>query len=323
MGFDVVLVTCEELAGTPDPDDAILCDLLTAKGKRVAIAAWDDAYFDWASAKLALLRSTWDYFHRRDEFLAWAERVAKVTTLHNPPDVIRWNTHKGYLVELASKGLPVVATELVKKGSRVDGASGTRAPSGSERGGTPSERIDLDRLLVERKWKKVVIKPAVSAGSHKTMLAEPANMAEARAHLASIVEAGDALVQPYMPVVEGYGERSMIHIDGVLTHAIRKRPAFGAKGSGVAQAFVPGQPLLENADVDPAVPAEDEAEAAQRILEGAGLGNVLYARVDLVRELDGMPVLMELELVEPSLFLHHGGDKAKSAITDALLKRLA
>lgn len=301
MGFDVVLVTCEELAGTPDPDDAILCDLLTAKGKRVAIAAWDDAYFDWASAKLALIRSTWDYFHRRDEFLAWAERVAKVTTLHNPPDVIRWNTHKGYLVELAGKGLPVVATELVKKGSRTD----------------------LDRILVERKWKKVVIKPAVSAGSHKTMLAEPANMAEARAHLASIVEAGDALVQPYMPVVEGYGERSMIHIDGVLTHAIRKRPAFGAKGSGVAQAFVPGQPLLENADVDPAVPAEDEAEAAQRILEGAGLGRVLYARVDLVRELDGMPVLMELELVEPSLFLHHGGDKAKSAITDALLKRLA
>ena len=80
--------------------------------------------------------------------------------------------------------------------------------------------------------------------------------------------------------------------------------------------------LLENADVDPAVPAEDEIEAAQRILEGAGL-KTLYARVDLVRQLDGMPVLMELELVEPSLFLWHGGDKAKNRLADGIIRRLA
>jgi hypothetical protein len=300
MTVDVVLVTCRELAGSPDPDDAALRDLLTARGRSVAIVPWDEPAFDWSSARLALLRSTWDYFHRRDEFLAWAERVATVTALHNPPAVIRWNTHKGYLVELAAKGLPVVATELVKQGSRTD----------------------LDRLMNGRQWKKVVIKPAVSAGSFKTMLAGAPNMAEARAHLASIVEKGDALVQPYMANVEGYGERSLIMIDGVFTHAVRKRPAFGAAGAGVAEAFVPGEPLLENADVDPAVAAEDEAEAAQRIVEGAGLGNTLYARVDLIRELDGTPVLMELELVEPSLFLHHAGDKGRAVIADAVVKRI-
>lgn len=297
---DVALVTCASLFGKPDPDDAILRDLLVARGKSVAIVAWDDASFDWSSASFVLLRSTWDYFHRRDEFLAWADRVAKLTALHNPPDVVRWNTHKGYLVELAAKGLPVVATELIRAGSRTD----------------------LDRLLVERKWKKVVIKPAVSAGSNRTLLGDAANLPEARAHLASIVAGADALVQPYMPVVEGYGERSMVFLDGQLTHAIRKRPAFGSKGAGVAEAFVPGEALLENADVDPAVPAEDEAETAQRILEGAGLAGALYARVDLVRQLDGMPVLMELELVEPSLFLWHGGDKAKSRIADAIIRRL-
>lgn len=300
MSVDVALVTCASLVGKPDPDDVILRDLLVTRGKSVAIVAWDDPRFDWASAKLALIRSTWDYFHRREEFLAWAERAAKVTKLHNPPDILRWNTHKGYLVELAAKGLPVVATELVKKGARAD----------------------LDRLLVDRKWKKAVLKPAVSAGSNRTLLADSANMPEARAHLAAIVADGDALVQPYMPVVEGYGERSMVMIDGELTHAIRKRPAFGAKGAGVAAAFVPGEPLLENADVDPAVPAEDEAETAMRIFEAANLSGLLYARIDLIRELDGTPVLMELELVEPSLFLWHGGEKAKSRLADGILKRL-
>lgn len=297
---DVVLVSCASLIGKPDPDDVILRDLLVARGKRVAIVSWDDASFDWSSASLALLRSTWDYFHRHEEFLAWADRAAKVTKFHNPPDVVRWNTHKGYLVELAQKGLPVVETALVKKGSRTD----------------------LDQLLVDRKWKKVVLKPAVSAGSHRTMLGDPGNLPEARAHLAAIVADGDALVQPYMTAVEGYGERSMIFIDGELTHAIRKRPAFGAKGTGVAEAFVPGTPLLENADVDPAVPAEDEAETAQNILDGAGLTKTLYARVDLIRQLDGMPVLMELELVEPSLFLWHGGDKAKNRLADGIIRRL-
>lgn len=115
---------------------------------------------------------------------------------------------------------------------------------------------------------------------------------------------------------------AMVMIDGQLTHAIRKRPAFGAKGTGVAAAFVPGEPLLENADVDPAVPAEDEAETAMRIFEAANLKGLLYARIDLIRELDGTPVLMELELVEPSLFLWHGGEKAKSRLTDGILTRL-
>ena len=298
---DVALVTCASLIGKPDPDDVILRELLVARGTSVAIVAWDDPGFEWASARFALLRSTWDYFRRYDEFLAWIDRAGKATTLCNPPDVVRWNSHKGYLVELAAKGLPVVATELVKKGTRPD----------------------LDRLLVERAWKKVVLKPAVSGGSHRTLLGDAANLPEARAHLAAIVADGDALVQPYMSVVEGYGERSMVFLDGELTHAIRKRPAFGSKSSGVAEAFVPGTPLLENADVDPAVPAEDEIDTARRILEGAGKRDLLYARVDLVRQLDGMPVLMELELVEPSLFLWHGGAKAKDRLADGIIRRLS
>lgn len=292
------LVTCQALAGKPDPDDAILRELLEARGAGVDIVAWDDPSFDWGSVDLALLRSTWDYYKRRDEFLAWAARAAKRTRLHNPPDLVRWNTHKGYLVELAGKGLPVTPTELVKTGTRAD----------------------LDAVLARRGWKKVVLKPAVSAGSHRTLLCDEANRPEGRAHLASMLADGDALVQPYNPVVEGYGERSMIVLDGELTHAVRKRPAFGKAGTGVAAAFVPGEALLENADVDPAVPADDERETALHILKEAGV-SPLYARVDLIRETDGRPVLMELELVEPSLFLWHGGDKAKTRLTDALLAR--
>ena len=296
---DVALVTCASLVGKPDPDDVILRDALTGAGMTVEIVKWDDASFDWKSVRLALLRSTWDYHLRRDEFLAWTERVATQTKLFNPPDLVRWNTHTGYLVELAAKGLPVTPTVLLKQGARAD----------------------LDALLAEKRWKKVVVKPAVSAGSHRTMLCDDANRAAGRTLLAEILAGGDALVQPYNPVVEGYGERSMIVLDGQLTHAVRKRPAFGGSGSGVAAAFVAGQPLLENADVDPAAPAEDEAETALRILRETGL-SPLYARVDLIRESDGRPVLMELELVEPSLFLWHGGAKAQQRLVGAIRARL-
>ena len=298
MKTDITLVTCARLVAEPDRDDVILREALVARGKRVAIVAWDDATFDWSATRIALIRSTWDYYERRDAFVAWAERAGKATRLFNPPDVIRWNTHKGYLVELAAKDVPVTPTELVRRGA---------AP-------------DLPSLLASRGWKRVVVKPAVSAGSNLTMLVHEGNLSEAQRHLETILEErGDVLVQPYMSVVEEYGERSMIVVDGELTHAVRKRPAFGKAGPGVAAAFVPGEPILDNAEVDEAMPAEDEAATARRILAAAGK-DVLYARVDLVRDEKGAPTLMELELVEPSLFLWHS-DAARDRLVDALIAR--
>ena len=297
MKTDVVLVTCDELRSAPDPDDVILRDALLASGRSVAVVPWDDAAFDWSSARFALLRSTWDYYKRRDEFLAWMAKASALTDLWNRTDVVRWNTHKGYLLELEAKGIPIVPTVIVKQG----------------------QRPDLDRVMAERRWNRLVIKPAVSAGSYRTTRVDPANVHEGREHLAALVKDVDAMIQPYMPTVEGYGERSMIVIDGKLTHAVRKRPAFGTQG-GAAAAFEPGKEVLENAKVDPAQPMEDEEEAAENVLAAAKL-DLLYARVDLVRDVEGTPRVMELELTEPSLFLWNS-DAAKERLVGAIQTRL-
>src|SRR5262245_13951284 len=140
--IDVALVTYRDLPEL-DADDRPLAARLRALGLAVEIVAWDDPGFDWSAARLVLLRNPWDYFHRLDEFLAWAERVSSVTTLANPLEALRWNLHKGYLVELAAKGAPVVPTLLLRRG----------------------ERADLAALLGERGWRDFVLKPAVSADS--------------------------------------------------------------------------------------------------------------------------------------------------------------
>src|SRR5688500_18001474 len=106
----IALVTYRRLPDL-DPDDRPLASVLARRGHEVTAALWDDPALDWGSFDLALLRSTWDYFHRRDEFLAWAARAAAATRLWNPVDLVRWNSHKSYLVDLRGRGVAVIPTE--------------------------------------------------------------------------------------------------------------------------------------------------------------------------------------------------------------------
>ena len=248
----------------PDPDEHLLVAALGEAGLSPSVVAWDDAHVRWASFDLVVIRSTWDYHHRADAYLRWVDAVGAATRLLNPAAVVRWNAHKGYLLALESQGVPVAPTELLRAGW-----------SGS-----------LAELLAARGWDDVVIKPAVSAGSHLTLLAHGAT-ATASGHLARILAAGDALVQRYLPEVEASGERAVVCIDGSLTHAVRKTPRF----------------LDDDESVSDALPiAPDEAALAAAALAAANVGPLLYARVDMVRDGGGLRV-MELELIEPSLFL--------------------
>jgi glutathione synthase/RimK-type ligase-like ATP-grasp enzyme len=200
------------------------------------------------------LRSTWNYALHLDRFLAWIDRVSAVAPLLNPAEIVRANVHKRYLLELAAHGVPVVPTTLVEAGQRID---------------VPDRRV--------------VIKPAVGAGSLHTRVFE-AGDAAALAHRELI--AGDVLVQPYVASVEAHGERSLIWIDGELTHSIRKAPRFAG----------------DREQVDGPFPID----AAERAVAQAALApyveRILYARVDMARDEAGQPMVMELELVEPSLF---------------------
>jgi glutathione synthase/RimK-type ligase-like ATP-grasp enzyme len=264
--MDVGLVTYAEMP-EGSSDDQLLVPALAGHGLRARFVTWDDPAVDWAEPAVCVIRSTWDYLHRRAAFVAWAERVAGLTELWNPAPMIRWNTHKGYLRNLAARGVPIVPTVWLAAGSRAD----------------------LAGILAEQGWRRAVIKPAVSADSYGTSIVTGAALADAQAQLDTLLPDRDIMVQPFLASVGSYGERSLLFIAGELTHAVR-RSAPAGYGPDYADAC------------PPVVPAADEVALARAVLGAVG-APTLYARVDLLRDDAGAPCLLELELVEPSLFL--------------------
>lgn len=287
MSHDVTLVTWRELPEL-DPDDRPLAAALGARGLAVAVVAWDDPEFDWSSTRVAVLRNPWDYFRRSGEFLAWAERTARLTRLENPFAAVRWNLHKGYLVELAKRGAPVVPTALVRRG----------------------EAFDVARHAATHGWRGVVVKPAVSADSWETHVLPIAETGDAQAHVDRLAAERDVLVQPFLAAVEDHGERCLVFVDGAYSHAVRKNPITrGGRWAGLPE----GSPVEADAT---------ERAAAERVLAVAGQGSLLYARVDLVRDEAGAPRLLELELAEPTLFLADA-PAGLERLVDAVVRRLA
>ncbi|MDQ6694594.1 MAG: hypothetical protein M3014_09275 [Chloroflexota bacterium] len=268
------------------PDDRPLLTALEALGLRGVPLVWDDPTVDWSRAGVTVVRSTWDYHHRLVEFLAWAERISPMTSLLNPAELLRWNTHKSYLRDLAGRGVPVVPTAWL--------------PAGGE--------ASLADLLSSRGWSTVVVKPAVSASAHGTMLVPLGSVEAGQAHLSTLLPTCDMMVQPYYSSVESYGERSLIFIDGELMHALRRTPVLTQQPD-------------RQAGPDYRDPAGDEVLLARQVLLAVGQ-DVLYARVDIVRDETGAPCLMELELVEPMLFLVNA-PRAVERFAQAIATRVA
>jgi hypothetical protein len=279
--IDVAIASCH-VPPVPDDDEAPLLGALRAAGLRAAVLGWDDPTADFASARLTLLRATWNYSDQPERFGDWLARTATATALWNPLPVVRWNLHKSYLLDLARAGVPVTPTHLVPRGS--------------------AER--LADVAAARGWSDVVVKPAVSAGSRLTTRVR-AGAERGEAHLRALVGREDALVQPYLPAVEGHGERSLVFIDGELTHAVRKAPRFAG----------------EDVSITGPLPVSGDEAALARAALAAAPEPVLYARVDVAPGPDGRPVLMELELIEPALFFEQG-PRALERLVDAIGRRL-
>jgi glutathione synthase/RimK-type ligase-like ATP-grasp enzyme len=265
---DVALATTSELIDL-DPDDAPLLEALSREGLSFAAVAWDDPRFDWSQARLCLIRSTWDYHLRLSEFFSWAVKVSERTRLWNPLATIRWNSRKTYLRELSRLGIPVVDTVWL----------------------APGDPADLASIMAGRGWSDSVVKPVVSAGAHRTLHVRRENFEGGQQHLSELLGSGEVMVQPYLESIDDYGERSVIWIDGQVSHGVRKRPILKRSGPDWAEA-------------DPADLAPAESELAARAIEAAAV-TALYARVDLVRDARGVPRVLELELIEPTLFFSH------------------
>lgn len=280
----VAIATCAELPDL-DPDDRLLPPALLALGIASQAIAWDATEADWGAFDLVVVRNTWDYPSRRDEFLAWADGVPRLV---NPAPVLRWTTDKRYLVELEDAGLPVIHTEFVDApGHRID-----PGPDG------------------------VVVKPAVGVGS--VGAGRHRDAAEAEAHLAELLAAGGAaMVQPFLPGIGERGETALIFLAGAFSHAIHKGPMLPE--AGIVRPYGLFQP--ENIAARDATAAE--RAVGERVMAWLAdrFGLLAYARIDVVPGPRGDPVVLECELAEPSLFLGTSAgaaDRLARAIADKI-----
>lgn len=273
----VALITYRGVPGL-DALDAPLPGALAAEGLTAEVVPWDRPDVDWSSYAAALFRSPWDYFERPAEFSAWLDRTARQTRLFNPPEVIRWNLHKRYLVELSQHGVATVPTEVVPRGAQVT----------------------LAELAANRRWKDVVVKPAISAGSWRTARFPDAAALDAQRHFEAVLREGDVLLQPFQPEVLASRELSVVFIDGAPQFAITKRSSFEQDRSHPPDGAPEGTVRAEITSAEVTPEALSLAESALRVAPGAPL---LYARADMVRGGDGALQIMELELFDPSLYL--------------------
>lgn len=267
---------------------------LAELGMAAEIVVWDDAAVEWQRFDAAVVRSTWDYFSRRAELLAWADRVAAATLLLNPPPVLRWSTDKRYLAELAGAGVPIVPTTFVDAG----------------------DAVALPELA------DVIVKPAVSAGSNDTARYRLAGERDAAlAHVERLVVAGrTAMVQPYQRSVDKHGETALVYFEERFSHAIRKGAIFAAGPEMVGGLFA-------RESIEPRTPSDAELRVGDAVIAALpallpGQASLLYARVDLVLLADGTPAVLELELCEPSLFLPYSAG-APERFAAAIARRLA
>ncbi|WP_406210468.1 hypothetical protein OH807_40765 [Kitasatospora sp. NBC_01560] len=255
-----------------DVDLPLIVEALRADGLAAEPVVWDATPVSWERFDLAVIRSTWDYVERLDEFLAWADTTAGATRLWNPAPVVRWNSDKHYLLELTRQGVAVVPTRFIEPGARFT-------------------REDFDQV------DGVVVKPAVSAGALDTARYEPGRHADAARHARMLLDRGrSVMVQPYLPGV-AEGERALIFASGAFSHAIRKEPLLTEPG-------VIDNDRVPHLGVAPYQPTETEVRTALAALAAIPSPHVpLFARVDLVLDNAGEPVVLELELIEPNLFL--------------------
>lgn len=278
-----------------DEDVAPLLEALRTMGTSTEVVDWDDANADWSRFDVAVLRSTWDYTQRLPEFLDWVTRVSMQTRLLNPASIIRWNTDKHYLAQLAAANVPVVASTFIEPDD--------------------DSQLQLRHFLDAHEANEFVVKPTVGAGSRDAQRYGRDEFAAAQSHIQRLLDAQrSVLLQPYLNSVDAHGETALIYFDGAFSHAIRKG-ALLRRGEGPTHALFAAEQIVAR------TPSTDELELAARTLKAMPFDQpLLYARVDLIHADDASPRLLELELAEPSLFFDHAAGSVER-FAHALVKR--
>lgn len=269
-----------------DEDEPSALAALRSAGLRVDVVNWDDASVQWSGYDRAVLRSTWDYSQRVDDFRGWLSVVDAATDLRNPAAMVRWGMDKRYLADLAGQGVPVTPTVFADAGQTPP------FPAGA-----------------------FVVKPAVGAGSRDVAAYRPDQHDLARAHVARLHQAGRCvLVQPLLASVAVDGEWPLVFFGGQYSHAASRRVALPRAEAGTGPS-APETRAPHQAD-------PDQLRVARAAIDtvAARFGVPTYARVDLVRDPAGQPCVLEVELAEPCLFLPHASSDALTRLVDAFAR---
>ncbi len=289
----VALVTARAARGLDEDMPPLIAAFADAR-VHAEIVDWDDERCDWTRFDAVLLRSAWDYTERLPEFLGWIGRVAALTPVLNPPPVLRWSADKHYLGALARAGMPVVTSCFAEPGT--DAAALLRD------------------FLARESCAELVVKPAVGAGARDARRHARGAVGETLAHMRSLLASGrSVLLQPYYEGVDHHGETALIYIAGRFSHSIRKGALLPLGAPSTGALFAPEQ-------IEACEAAPDERRAAEAILAALPFGELLYARVDLLRDPRAVPRLLELELCEPSLYFSYAPGSARRYVTAALAR---
>lgn len=264
--MDIALATSADYPHL-GPYDRGLMQALADLGFSAEPVVWNDPTERWAGARAVVIQSAWDSHLHPAAFQAWARQMERHGQLYNPAHIVRWNMHKGYLRELAARGIGVTPTAWVERG----------------------EAIDLSEVMDARGWQVAVVKPAVSAGAAHTHVVRRDEAAQAQALVDGLAADHDLMIQPYLEAFENEGERSYIFIDGHFSHAVQRPPTLQSATRGFDEPEV-------------FKPADAELAFVASVVDVLEPG-LLYARIDVATNNDGIVRLQEVELVEPCLFL--------------------
>ncbi len=274
-------------------DDALAAEALALQGYAVEARRWDDPDVDWSDYSAVIPRMTWDYHERVGEFETWLEKLDVTgARVINPLPLLRWNLRKTYLAELESRGVPIVPTTWHE----------------SSYGAAEKIIESLLALPPESQW---VLKPIISAGAYQTLKFRAADARYLKSEIESLVALGTVMQQPFLEEIAERGEWSLYFFDGKLAHSVHKKPK---SGDFRVQPEYGGTSEVK-------APTADLVRVAQATVEAAPSLPV-YARVDLV-ELTSGPHLMELELIEPNLFLRIAPASSAREFAQAVVRALS
>ncbi|WP_223670980.1 ATP-grasp domain-containing protein [Kangiella shandongensis] len=291
--MNLAIASCRDL---PDweKDDLPFFSELDALDINYQILPWDTDC-DWSQFDACLLRTTWDYQERIDEFMQWIDRVSRQTQLLNPKPIIEWNSHKRYLRELEQAGIAITPSEWLIRG----------------------QTYDVAALMGKHGWQRGFLKPLIGANARECLrfsLSSEEELSAAQQHVDRLCTKEDLVLQPYLANVETFGETSGIFFNGKYSHGTRKVPV---KGDFRVQDDYGASDFVYHL-------SEAEQELAEKAIQHvtAQVGAPLYARVDFLHHKDGAAFVNELELIEPSLFFRHGGKESCKMFAQALVNAI-